>query len=92
VDCRDAAENIIVLALAGQVQHAIYHIPGESFRLSDLAGEVQRIGPGVQIHYGDKDTNFYPPVVSYERFYEEFEVPPVSLVRRLEEYRRENAS
>lgn len=90
VDCRDAAESIIVLALAKQVQHAIYHIPGESFRLSELAGEVQRIGPGVEVRYGDKDTNFYPPVVSCQRFYDEFKVPPVSLVKRLEEYRRDH--
>ena len=88
VDCRDAAESIIILALAEKVQHRIYHIPGESFQLTQLAEEVQRIGAGVEVRYGDKDTHFYPPVVSYRRFYEEFRLPPVSLVRRLEDYRQ----
>ena len=92
VDCRDAAESIITLALAENVNHSIYHIPGESFQLSRLAEQVRRIGAGVEVRYGTKDTHFYPPVVSYQRFYEEFKVPPVSLVRRLEEYRKDNTA
>lgn len=87
VDCRDSAESIIVLALAEQVQHRIYHTPGESWRLSDLAAEVGRIGEGVEVRYGNKDTDFYPQAVSCERFFREFGGEPVSLVRRLEQYK-----
>jgi len=80
----DCADQVTLLALAKKPAHNVYNLPSESWKMADLASQVEQIGNNVKISFGQKKVDFCPPYISSQRFCNEFHYEPTSLVTHLE--------
>lgn len=84
---KDMAEAIAILTTNEKVEHSIYHLPYELWRVSDLGRELEAIGNGLSVEYGERRFSGAPVNLSWERMRREFHVYPPSLRSRLLEHR-----
>lgn len=84
---QDLADAMAMLILAEKPQYSIYNLPSDSWRVGDLAAELEEIGNGLIVECGDRRLDGIPPFVSWDRLRSELQVEPVPLRRRLLEQR-----
>jgi len=82
----DVADGMAAVIMAEKPRHSIYHLPSESWRVGDLAEELQRIGNGLKVECGDRWLKGIPSYVSSQRMEAEFGVGSVSICARLLEH------
>jgi nucleoside-diphosphate-sugar epimerase len=68
----DVADSLVALVQAKQIDHSLYHLPSEKWRVSDLGKMVEEISSGFKVTYGDRRISGAPQTVSWERFRQEF--------------------
>jgi nucleoside-diphosphate-sugar epimerase len=83
MDIADAMTKIVV---AERLEHEIYHLPYEHWRVSDLGRELEAIGTGLQVEFGDRIVEGAPINISWERFRQEFDGEAPNLRKRLVEH------
>lgn len=88
---QDTADAIATLVLADRPIYQIYHLPSESWRVSDLAALLTEVGHNLRVECGHRRLEGIPPAVSWERLRREFQFEPRSLRERLVEYREASA-
>ncbi|MFX0145500.1 MAG: NAD-dependent epimerase/dehydratase family protein [Candidatus Hodarchaeota archaeon] len=83
----DVADSLVALIQAKQLDHSIYHLPSEKWRVSDLGKMIEEISSGLKVRYGDRRISGAPETVSWERFRQEFGLQSPDLRTRLLEHR-----
>lgn len=83
----EIAESITVLVEADRLEHRIYHLPNESWRVADLARELEAIGRDLRVTCGDRALDGIPARVSWSRLRDEFDFTATPLRERLIAYR-----
>jgi len=86
----EIAATLAVLVQAEALRNRIYHLPNESWLVSDLAEMVEEIGNDLRVECGDRALEGIPAFVSWERLREEFRFEAVPLRDRLLDYREES--
>ena len=83
----DVAEALVTLIQEERLNHSIYHLPSEKWRVLDLGETVEEISAGLKFEYGDRRISGAPQTVSWERIQQEFGLRSPDLRTRLLEYR-----
>ncbi|HEY43178.1 MAG TPA: NAD(P)-dependent oxidoreductase [Anaerolineae bacterium] len=83
----DVAEALVALILADKLNHSIYHLPSEKWRVLDLGETVEEISAGLMVEYGDRRITGAPQTVSWERIRQEFRLQSPDLRAHLLEHR-----
>jgi len=83
----DVAEALVALILADKLNHSIYHLPSEKWRVIDLGETVEEISAGLMVEYGDRRITGAPQTVSWERIRQEFRLQSPDLRAHLLEHR-----
>jgi nucleoside-diphosphate-sugar epimerase len=83
----DVADSLVTLIQAKKLNHSIYHLPSEKWRVSDLGKMIEEISSGFKITYGKRRISGAPQTVSWERFRQEFGLQSPDLRARLLQHR-----
>jgi nucleoside-diphosphate-sugar epimerase len=83
----DVAEAMVTLIQAENLNHSIYHLPSENWRIADLGAAVEEISAGLEIVYGERPITGAPQEVSWRRIREEFGLQSPNLRARLLEHK-----
>ena len=84
---QDVANAFAILINAPRLQHSIYHIPCESWRVSDLADKLYEINQNISVTFGGLKFSGGAPFVDWGRMRVELGASIVSLDQRLLEYK-----
>jgi len=84
---QDIADSMQLLVQAGELKHSIYHLPNESWRVSDIYQSLKEIGNDLHVTCGDRKLDGIPPFVSWSRLESEFNCQPIPLQKRLSLYK-----
>jgi UDP-glucose 4-epimerase len=68
----DTARALVTLALAEKNQHSIYNLPNDSLSFQQIAQMVRKLRPDVEFSFGTSTDQDMPPLISAERFLQEF--------------------
>jgi len=82
----DAAESLALLILRKKINHNLYHMPYESWRLSELGHTLTSINPSLHVSFGTRKFEAGPIKVSYKRIAEELNIGEPSLRKRFMEF------
>jgi nucleoside-diphosphate-sugar epimerase len=82
----DVAEALVALIQAEKLNHSIYHLPSEKWRVLDLGKTIEEISTGLKVKYGDRRVSGAPQMVSWERFRKEFRLQSPDLRAHLLEH------
>jgi UDP-glucose 4-epimerase len=83
----EIADSIAALVEAERLGHRVYHLPNESWRVVDLARELEAIGRDLHVSCGDRALDGIPARVSWSRLRDEFDFSATPLRERLITYR-----
>lgn len=83
----DVADSLVALVQANQIDHSLYHLPSERWRVSDLGKMVEDVSSGLKVTYGDRRISEAPQTVSWERFRQEFGFEAPNLRARFLEHK-----
>lgn len=84
---QDVANALLLLIKAPHIQHSIYHVPCESWRVSDLAERLHKISQNISITFGDLQFSHGAPYVGWGRMRVELGASITPLDQRLLEYK-----
>lgn len=84
----DVANSLYKLLTSPNLQHAVYNIPCESWRVSDIAELVSTIGNEITYTFGDQLFTNGAPYIDWKRIKNELGAEIVPLEKRLFEYKR----
>lgn len=79
----DVAEAIAGLLTAECPRFSVYHLPYETWRVSDLCKEIESIGDGLSVKCGDREFIASPSRISWERIRQDIAIEAPSLKRQL---------
>jgi nucleoside-diphosphate-sugar epimerase len=79
----DVAEALTALILTDKLNHSIYHLPSENWRVSELGETIEEISKGLKVEYGERRVSGAPQLVSWERMRQEFGFQSPDLRARL---------
>jgi nucleoside-diphosphate-sugar epimerase len=88
----EVAETIKVLVESEQVNQKIYHLPNESWLVSDLAATLESLSAHMHVTFGEGKLDGIPANVSSYRFEKEFEYKLVPMYQKLKSYMEETSS
>ncbi len=80
---QDVVEALVRLTLSERLNHAVYHLPYEAWRVEDLGRTLREVGHDLRVTYGERRFHGGPASVSWERIREEFNTETPSLRGRL---------
>jgi nucleoside-diphosphate-sugar epimerase len=83
----DVAQALVALILADKLNHSIYHLPSEKWRVSDLGKTIQEISSGLKVECGERRIAGAPQSVSWERIRQELGLQSPDLRARMHEHR-----
>ena len=86
---QDIADSIKILVDAEKIKESIYHLPNESWLVSDLAAYLENLSDSLNVTCGDRKLEGIPFFVSCSRFENEFDYEPVQLKERLVLFKEE---
>lgn len=84
---QDVANAFALLINAPHLKHSIYHIPCESWRVSDLAERLGEISQNISVTFGDLRFSNGAPYVDWGRMQVELGASIIPLDQRLLEYK-----
>lgn len=84
---QDVANAITLIINAPHLQHSIYHIPCESWCVSDLAEMIHEISPNLLVTFGNQQFSNGAPYVDWGRMRVELGASIIPLAQRLLEYK-----
>jgi nucleoside-diphosphate-sugar epimerase len=79
----DVAKALVALSQAEKLNHSIYHLPSEKWRVLDLGKTIEEISTGLKVEYGNRRVLGAPQTVSWERIRQEFHLKSPDLRARL---------
>lgn len=80
----DVVEALVPLTVREDVNHGIYHLPYENWRVGELGQMLMEINPSLQVTFGERRLQGSPTQLSWSRIRQEFGLPQPSLRGRLE--------
>lgn len=87
--CQDIANALLLLINAPRLQHSIYHLPCEAWRVVELAERLHEINNEISIVYGEQALPNGAPNVDWGRIRMELGASIMPLDQRLLEYKND---
>lgn len=87
--CEDVSRSLYLLLASPNLEHGIYNIPCEAWKVSDLADRITRFGEGIRVTFGDQMFSNGAPYIDWTRIRNELGADIVPLEERLVELKGE---